>query len=165
VAGRCWMVEVGATGQNSPKSLEAKPLVEIPGTCQTEPGRKLRGLGHGAAPTERFTHTRCALAPTVPRRRIGGKAAASKGRPNLLALALRPSCRLNSYGRPLCKVPPVADFVRPYTFRIETCDDMHIPKPPASLIPATELGVRPWLSVCCTYQGRNFSKAIYLFKR
>ena len=71
-------------------------------------------------------------------------------------LCVRPD-RLNSYGRPLCKVPPVADFVRPYTFRIETCDDMHIPKPPASLIPATELGVRPWISVRCTYQGRNFS--------
>ena len=51
--------------------------------------------------------------------------------------------RLNSYGRPLCKVPPVADFVRPCASRTETCDAMRTPKPPASLMPTTELGVWP----------------------
>ena len=48
-------------------------------------------------------------------------------------LCVRPD-RLNSYGCPLCKVPPVADFMPSYAHS----------KPPASLIPTTELGVGPW---------------------
>jgi hypothetical protein len=61
-------------------------------------------------------------------------------------LCVRPD-RLNSYGRPLCKVPPVADFVPSYAD----------PKPPASLFPTTELGVGPWPGAFATPAGAGQS--------
>ena len=83
---------MGRWGKTHPRAWKAKPLVESPETCQTEPGRTLhRGPGHGAAPTGRFTRTRRALAPTVPRRGTEGKPPQARESPNVLALASRPS--------------------------------------------------------------------------
>jgi hypothetical protein len=82
---------LGRWGKTHPRAWETKPLVESPVHARRSQAVSLGGWVTVQSPTERFTHTRCALAPTVPRHGNGGKAPASKGNPNVLAIALRPS--------------------------------------------------------------------------